>query len=246
MDNNKKDKLKEFFRKEGFFVALFLCLCIVATVAAIGIRSNKKPDESNNSEQEFTLNIDNNEEVQKQGADRVQEDPSKVADATIEDENEIASEIVEDDINVAAGTTAEVIFINPIEGTIAREFSYPKPKEMKDGSFRNIKGIDVEAKVGTEVKASAEGIIEVVTDSVEEGTYVIVAHANGIKTKYANLDKTVPVKKGDIVTTETVIGKVGESSKIFSNKEFGEHINIQVLNSEDKQMDPTKYFSYKS
>lgn len=234
MDNNKKDKIKDFFRKEGFFVALFLCLCIVATVAAVTMKTKNKPQEAKNPEEEFSLNVDNNS-TEKQNAERVQEEIEEVADATIEEEG-----------NVAAGNTNEVIFTTPIEGSIAREFSYPKPKEMTDGSFRNIKGIDIESKVGTEVKSPAEGIVDVVANDVEEGTYVVITHANGIKTKYANLDRNVPVKKGDTVTSETVIGNVGDTSKIFSNKEFGEHVNIQVLNSQDEQMDPTKYFSYKS
>lgn len=236
MDNKKKDKVKEFFRKEGFYVALFLCLCVVATVAAVTMKSNKESEQAKKPAQEFSLNVDNNDvSTEKQNAERVESEPKQVADVA-NDET----------VNVAAGTTTEVKFTNPIEGTIAREFSYPKPKEMKDGSFRNIKGIDIEAKVGTPVKSCAEGVVEVITNDVEEGSFVIITHANGIKTKYANLDKAVLVKKGDTVTGETVIGNVGDSSKIFSNKEFGEHINIQVLNSKDEQIDPTKYFNYKA
>ncbi len=236
MDNKKKDKVKDFFRKEGFYVALFFCLCIVATVAAVTMKSNKKVEQAKKPAQEFSLNVDNNDvSTEKQNAERVESETEKVADATIGE-----------DVNVAAGTTTEVKFTNPVEGTIAREFSYPKPKEMKDGSFRNIKGIDIETKVGTPVKSSAEGVVEVITNDVEEGSFIIITHANGIKTKYANLEKTILVKKGDKVTAETVIGKVGDSSKIFSNKDFGEHINIQVLNSKDEQMDPTKYFNYKA
>lgn len=243
MDNNKKQKVKDFFKKEGFYVALFICLCVVATVAAVAMKSNNEPEQVKNPEPEFSLNVDkNNNDVstEKQNAERVESESEQVADATIEEST------IEDDVNVAAGTTNEVKFTNPVDGNIARDFSYPKPKEMKDGSFRNIKGIDIGAKVGTPVKSSAEGIVEVVANDVEEGSYVIVTHANGIKTKYANLDKEIPVKKGDTVTTETVIGNVGDSSKIFSNKDFGEHINIQVLNSNDEQMDPTKYFDYKA
>ncbi|MBB6714217.1 M23 family metallopeptidase [Clostridium gasigenes] len=237
MDNKKKDKVKDFFRKEGFYVALFFCLCIVATVAAVTMKSNKKVEQAKKPAQEFSLNVDNNDvSTEKQNAERVKSETEteRVADATAED------------VNVAAGTTTEVKFTNPVEGTIAREFSYPKPKEMKDGSFRNIKGIDIETKVGTPVKSSAEGVVEVITNDVEEGSFIIITHANGIKTKYANLEKAILVKKGDKVTSETVIGKVGDSSKIFSNKDFGEHINIQVLNSKDEQMDPTKYFNYKA
>ncbi|MBB6622618.1 M23 family metallopeptidase [Clostridium gasigenes] len=238
MDNKKKDKVKDFFRKEGFYVALFFCLCIVATVAAVTMKSNKKVEQAKKPAQEFSLNVDNNDvSTEKQNAERVKSETEteRVADAT-----------TAEDVNVAAGTTTEVKFTNPVEGTIAREFSYPKPKEMKDGSFRNIKGIDIETKVGTPVKSSAEGVVEVITNDVEEGSFIIITHANGIKTKYANLEKAILVKKGDKVTSETVIGKVGDSSKIFSNKDFGEHINIQVLNSKDEQMDPTKYFNYKA
>lgn len=238
MDNNKKDKVKDFFKKEGFYVALFLCLCVVATVAAVSMKSNKEPEQAKKPEEEFSLNVENNDvSTEKQNAERVEGEKEEVAEAE--------TEVVEEDINVAAGTTTEVVFTNPVEGTISREYGFPETfTTMKDSSLRNIKGIDVSAKVGTEVKAASEGIVDVVTNDVEEGTYVIITHANGIKTKYANLDKTVPVKKGDTVTSETIIGIVGESSKIFTSKEFGEHVNIQVLDSNDQQLDPTKYFNY--
>ncbi len=33
-------KNQNFFKKEGFYVVLFLCLCIVAAIAAISVKSN--------------------------------------------------------------------------------------------------------------------------------------------------------------------------------------------------------------
>ena len=39
MDKNFIDKIKNFFRKEGFYIALFLCLCVIA---AVGTFSYKK------------------------------------------------------------------------------------------------------------------------------------------------------------------------------------------------------------
>ncbi len=42
MDQNKKNKVKDFFRKEGFYLVLLVCLCVVATVAAFTIRKNSK------------------------------------------------------------------------------------------------------------------------------------------------------------------------------------------------------------
>ena len=51
------------------------------------------------------------------------------------------------------------------------------------------------------------------------------------------------MKAGDKVTSSTIIGKVGNTVKIFGDK-FGEFLNIQVINSQGKQVDPLKYFSY--
>ena len=75
MHVNKKDKVKDFFRKEGFYLVLFLCLCVIATVAIVTTKRNKSLEESNKAQSEFTLNINENEtsEVKKQNAERVEE-----------------------------------------------------------------------------------------------------------------------------------------------------------------------------
>ncbi|MDZ4957325.1 peptidoglycan DD-metalloendopeptidase family protein, partial [Clostridium perfringens] len=128
-----------------------------------------------------TLNIDDKStsEVQKQNADRVQNNE----DNEVEKE-EVAS--TEKDVNVSAGTNVDVKFVKPLEGSIARTYSYPKPQAMGDGSSRNIRGIDIKASVGTEVTAAAVGEVKEVSSKIEEGNYVVIAHANGLYTKYGN------------------------------------------------------------
>ena len=239
MDQNKKDKVKDFFRKEGFYLVLFLCLCVIATVAVVTTKKNKALEQSNQSQNEFTLNVDDKatSDLQKQNADRVENTQNNVLA-----ENEIAS--TEEDVNVSTGTNVEVSFANPLDGSIARRYSYPKPQAMSDGSSRNIRGIDIKASVGTEVKAAAVGEVKEVSSKIEEGNYVVVAHANGLYTKYCNLSKDIRVNVGDKVTEETVIGTVGDSSKIFTNNEFGEHLNIQVQDVDGKDLDPTTYFTF--
>lgn len=251
MDNNKKEKLKEFFRKEGFYIVLFLCLCVVAAVTVVTTNDNNEPEQATEEQNEFTYNTDEEEvssDTQMQNADRVENDTDEMVENT-EEVVENSSEVVDEtskDLNVSAGTTTEVKLSNPVEGSIARGYTFPKPQEMKDGTHRNIRGIDIKAGVGTEVKAAAVGEVKEVSSKAEEGNYVVIAHANGVNTKYSNLGNDVKVKVGDKVTEESVIGAVGDSSKIFTNKEFGEHLNIQVQDSNGKDLDPTKYFSYKS
>ncbi|MCS4474016.1 hypothetical protein JQ032_07000 [Clostridium botulinum] len=40
MEKKPSNKKSNFFKKEGFYVVLFLCLCIVAAIAAISVKSN--------------------------------------------------------------------------------------------------------------------------------------------------------------------------------------------------------------
>lgn len=240
MHQNKKDKVKDFFRKEGFYLVLFLCLCVIATIAVVTTKKNKSLGESNKEKNEFTLNIDEEtSEAKKQNAERVEGNQS---DELAQEENEVASS--EEDVNVSTGTNTQVVFANPIEGVVSRGYTYPKPQVMNDGTSRNIRGIDIYATVGTEVKAAAVGEVKEVSTKVEEGSYVVIAHANGLYTKYTNLSNDIRVNVGDRVTEETVIGTVGDTSKIFTNNEFGEHLNLQVQDSDGKDLDPTTYFTF--
>jgi len=240
MHQNKKDKVKDFFRKEGFYLVLFLCLCVIATIAVVTTKKNKSLGESNKEKNEFTLNIDEEtSEAKKQNAERVEGNRS---DELAQEENEVASS--EEDVNVSTGTNTQVVFANPIEGVVSRGYTYPKPQVMTDGTSRNIRGINISATVGTEVKAAAVGEVKEVSTKVEEGSYVVIAHANGLYTKYTNLSNDIRVNVGDKVTEETVIGTVGDTSKIFTNNEFGEHLNLQVQDSDGKDLDPTTYFTF--
>lgn len=244
MDNKYKQKVKRFFKKEGFYVVLFLCLCLVATVTAISYKVSSK----NNTKTEITKNGDNAE------LSINTEDKNKIT-SEIQNAERVAKDKVEQKVEDKANTTettkavtasAEVEFNKPVDGLLLRGYTYPKPVRVDDKNQRTIRGIDIEAKVGTEVKSAAEGIVESVSNNgVEEGMTVVVIHANGIKTKYTNLDSEVALKKDDKVTKDTVVGKVGLTAKVYNKEEFGEHLNLQVLDSKDEQMDPLKYFEYK-
>lgn len=237
--NNNKNSIKNFFRKEGFYLVLFLCLCLVASVAVITAKKNNNA--SNEAGNEFSLNIDENvSETQKQNAERVENVEEEVVVEELEPEMEVGLD--EEDDTVSVGSTIEVVFTKPIEGELSRTYTYPTPQKLADGSHRNIRGIDIKASVGTEVKASAIGEVKEVSNKTEEGSYVVLAHSNGLFTKYTNLSKEVRVNVGDKVTEDTVIGTVGNTSKIFTNQEFGEHLNIQVFDVDGKDLNPTEYF----
>lgn len=212
------------------------------------MKRNNNLNNSQNEENEFTLNTENNSpEVIKQNADRVDNTEVEVAEveeevATNEEVEEVASS--EETVDVSSGTNTQIKFNNPLDGTVSREYTYPKPQKMADGTSRNIRGIDVNVAVGTEIRAAAEGEVKEVSSNIQEGQFIVIAHANGLYTKYTNLSNDVRVNVGDMVTTDTVIGVVGDTSKIFTNNEFGEHLNIQVRDSDGNDLNPTTYFTF--
>lgn len=242
MDKKLKEKLKNIVRKEGFYIALFLCLCIIVTVGTISYKMISNKNEVSKTEEinkELTLNSDSDEKTINEipNAERVENVP----------DNKDNSDKAKTEKTATVSTTNTVNFSNPIDGVESRKYTYPTPVKMEEGVFRTIRGVNIQAKVGTEVKVAAEGVVELVENSgVEEGVVVEIKHANGLKTRYGNLDANVLVKKGDKVTANQVIAKVGDTAKVFSKEVFGEFLNLQVIDAKGEQVNPEKYFTLKS
>jgi murein DD-endopeptidase MepM/ murein hydrolase activator NlpD len=243
LNKNLKEKLNNLVKKEGFYIALFLCLCVIVTVGTISYKMLSNKNQVNKAEginKELTINSDNGEKNINEipNAERVE----NVPDTSKENVNKTNTEK-----STVVSTTNTVKLINPIDGVESRKYSYPTPVKMEEGIFRTIRGINLEAKVGSEVKAAAEGVVELVENSgVEEGVVVEIKHANGLKTRYGNLDANVLVKKGDKVKANQTIAKVGETAKVFSKEQFGEFLNLQVINSKGEQVNPEKYLILKT
>lgn len=248
MDKNYKQVVKDFFRKEGFYIVLFVCLSIVAAIGtivyknAIDIKSQTELENNEETNEAASINVEE-EKKDNNNVDKKDKGVSK------EVPNAERAENTNKDNNATRAVVAssEVKFIKPVEGALLRSYTYPKPVKISDAEQRTIAGIDVEAKVGTDVKAAAEGVVESVGKGNEqEGICILIKHANGMKSKYCNLDANTLVKNGDKVTNSTVIGKVGQSVKIFGDDYFKEYLNIQILNANNEQVDPSKYLDYKN
>jgi len=245
MDKNLKGKFREVFRKEGFYIALFLCLCIIVTVGTISYKKISSKNITNKSEEinkEITLNVDGNGKTiannftnEMPNAERVQNETDSSKKDTDKEKKETSKMVA---------TTTTIKFLNPIDGIKSRSYTYPTPVKIEEGVFRTIRGINIDSKVGTDVKAAAEGVVSLVENSgVEEGMIIEIKHANGLKTRYGNLDPNVLVKQGDKVNAKQVIAKVGDTAKVFDKETFGEFLNVQVINANGEQVNPEKYFT---
>lgn len=242
MDKNLKERFKNLIRKEGFYIALFLCLCIIVTVGTISYKmsNNNEVNKTEDINKEVALNPDSNEKIINQipNAERVENTVGNVEDNL--DKSKAGK-------STTVATNNKVNFVNPVDGIETRTYSYPTPVKISEGTYRTIRGVNLQAKIGTEVKAVADGVVELAENTgVEEGVVVEIKHTNGLKTRYGNLDSKLSVKKGDKVVAEKVIGKVGESAKVFSKEQFGEFLSLQVINANGDQVNPEKYFTLKT
>ena len=104
-------------------------------------------------------------------------------------------------------------YVWPVNGEVVMPYAVQTllyDSTMAD--WRTHAGIDIACDLGTQVLASAPGIVVSVVDDELYGTTVEIDHANGVHTVYANLAAEPPVGEGDQVTMGQVIGSVGSTA----------------------------------
>jgi len=104
--------------------------------------------------------------------------------------------------------------------------------------IRNHPGIDIAAERGTEIFASAAGVVEKVVTKYTlnrgYGKQVIINHGMGLRTRYGHLSKIL-VTKGEKVDRWQPIGLVGDTGLAT-----GPHLHYEVI-KEGKKQDPLRY-----
>ncbi|EQB89283.1 murein DD-endopeptidase MepM/ murein hydrolase activator NlpD [Clostridium punense] len=225
--NNKFNKFKQFIKKEGFYVILFVCLCAVATVAAVTAGGNKDTAINNTTQEQKGTVV---EPKDPQGALQVKEDIKPVPNVQVQNKTQ------------AVSNTGNKSFVNPVKGSLGRAYSEDPVKFKTTNDHKTHPAMDIKAEKGAAVVAVAEGVVKNV-DRTTEGVFVEIDHQNGLVTRYANLDEKLSVKKGDKVKASQEIGKVGNTTNL-SYEEYGTYLHFEVL-KDGKNVDPAAYVSYK-
>ena len=84
------------------------------------------------------------------------------------------------------------------------------------------KGIDLGAAWGSDILATASGLVAFVGKYGSYGKSVFVDHGYGIQTRYAHLSKIL-VKKGEKVDLGQILGKIGNSGR-----STGKHLHYEI------------------
>ncbi|MBE9536096.1 MAG: peptidoglycan DD-metalloendopeptidase family protein [Proteobacteria bacterium] len=123
----------------------------------------------------------------------------------------------------------KVAFSWPLSGKVVTTFG------TVDGEIHD--GIDIAARLGTPVKAAADGKVIYSGGEIKSyGNMVIVKHAGAYSTIYAQ-NKSNAVKKGQVVKAGELIAYVGNSRR--SNRPL---LHFEIRKGKDA-LDPQKYLS---
>lgn len=97
-------------------------------------------------------------------------------------------------------------------------------------------GLDLITGVGTEVFATADGVVTAVIKSEKgRGNFIRLEHKHGYETTYSHL-ASIAVRKGQKVERGQVIGRVGSTGMAFAP-----HLHYEVLLN-GEYVDPINYF----
>jgi len=120
-------------------------------------------------------------------------------------------------------------FMKPVRGTISQAYGCTGYRlNPRRGSCRHFHdGLDIAARRGTKVRASADGYVAYVGynpwDAGKRAFIVIIGHARGYQTVYAHLKPVRKVRAGQRVERGDLIGLVG-----MTGRSTGPHVHWEV------------------
>ena len=127
-----------------------------------------------------------------------------------------------DTLNLYRIAAEKAPFALPVKKAFRFTSDYGYRRDPKTGGRRMHKGVDFAAPLGTDLHATADGVVTHAGWSSGYGRLVKIRHDFGIETRYAHLSK-IRVKVGQRVSRGDHIGDMGASGRVT-----GVHLHYEV------------------
>lgn len=158
----------------------------------------------------------------------------KAPEASMSDVIELPRKVV---MTVQADEKPSIFPVSTKEGKVKVTSTFGMRNHPIDDKRQFHMGIDIAAKLGTPVIATADGeVVEVEFRPNGYGKYVVIKHDDTYQTKYAQMSSQ-EVSVGDKVKKGQIIGKVGSSGKSTAP-----HLHYEIK-KDGKPVDPIPYIS---
>lgn len=244
--NDEYNESESFLSGKGFYIALMLCVSIIAVSAWMLV--NNSDEEEADALAETTVTpyvyqqvIEWKEPEPEPVEVIVPTTPEVTPVIEPEPEDEPVQEVY---IPVEDGTEPVVdleklSYIWPVVGEVELPYSMDAlvfNVTMED--WRTHDGIDITAQAGTYVRAAAAGTVTDVYQDELYGTTVVIDHGAGLVSYYANLQEVPVVRTGDSVLAGDTIGAVGNTALCESAEPPHLHFAMSMNN---ESVDPADY-----
>lgn len=145
---------------------------------------------------------------------------NKSVNTTSNDKKEEKKEVKEEKV--------ELKFAKPVEGEISKEYAQENlvySETLQEWVTHT--GIDIKADKTTVVKSAEKGTVKTIKNDPRYGLTIVVEHANGYKTVYANLLTSEFVVEGEKVEKGQSLGTVGNTAVFEIADE--PHLHFEIL-----------------
>lgn len=120
----------------------------------------------------------------------------------------------------------------PVPGTLTSPFGRRSDPFTGRPAMHN--GLDIHNRVGTPIRAPADGRVVTSAYTRGNGNYIEIDHGNGFRTRYLHLQRSL-VKAGDRVERGDEIARLGNTGR-----STGPHLHYEILHN-GKAIDPYRF-----
>ncbi|MFA5523156.1 MAG: M23 family metallopeptidase [Tissierellales bacterium] len=252
--NKVTRRTKSITDKDGFYVILFICICIVTTTAVWVSKNNF--DKANGIQDTDYLKLakgyyddienlgEENKDVTLIEIDGVTTEVNKDISQDTKDKGVAAPEEQKTKDTRSQDTSAkEVVAVatmsQPTLGNLGMDYAdstlvYSKTLDQWTTHY----GIDIKAKEGTAVKVVLDGTVKAIEKDTDLGIVITIDHGNGLETKYGCLSTDEMVTLGQKLKKGDAISGIGKGAGIELVE--GSHLHFEVIKN-GKNVNPKDY-----
>lgn len=223
-----------FYKEKGFYISL---LCGVAALVAFAVICVNLFDGNGGVEGDKPIVAEESPEPVQTAEPKTEEASTNKAKSEVKKEKPTpkpTKKAVKTDVKPAKNNLhfdQETGLLWPVEGDVLMEYSADKVVYFKTlAQYRTNPALIISAKVGEEVKASADGIVKSIATSEETGRTLTMSIGDNFTVSYGQL-KGITVQEGEHVSEGQVIGKIADPTKYYSME--GSNLYYQVKENKD-------------
>ena len=221
-----KAKSAEFFKRNGFYIALFICIAAAGLTAVLSLTGS--PPE----QQQYAVTSDG-QQVENPGDKTLEEEQlSRLTSPTpspsvTPSPSASASPSASPTATKNPGNKPGFTLAAPLQGKIIREFMIDKltyNKTLKQWATHN--GVDIQGSEGDPIKAALSGTVEAAYTDQLYGGVVIITHDNNRKTVYAGVAISDKIKEGTKVNSGQTLGTLKTPN---FEAYLGAHLHFELM-----------------